>query len=197
MITSIQEYYNNLWRIQSVNAPSLAILLPKDEKIYKVDLNTRTIETPEYLSVEQDHRAEMIYFVVDRYYDHFDLAKTNCIIQYVNKTTGKSGAYAVPFYNIHTASTEDRARILFPWCIEGMATEAAGDIEYSIRFFTVVEDKMINYNLNTLPTTSKILHGLNADLNGYYYPVSNGYEELLALINKVSEQSDLYWDIVE
>ena len=196
MITSPQEYYNNLWRIHSNNPPTLAILIPENEKIYNIDLNNRTIEAPEYLSVERDHKAEIIYFVVDRYYDHFDLAQTTCIIQYVNKTTGRSGAYPVPFYDIHTASTEDQAKILFPWCIEGIATEAAGDVEYSIRFYTIGENKTITYNLNTLPSVSKVLYGLNADLDGYYEPVANAYEELLALINQMSRQ-DLYWEIVE
>lgn len=197
MITSVQEYYNNLWRIQSINPPVFAVLIPETENIYNIDLNNRSIEAPEYLSVERDHKAEIIYFTVDRYYDHFDLAQTTCIIQYINKTTGKSGVYPVPFYDIYTASTPETPKILFPWCIEGMATEAAGDVEYSIRFYTVGEDKTITYNLNTLPSISKVLYGLNADLDGYYEPVANAYEELLDLINKVSLQSDLYWDIIE
>ena len=36
MITSAQEYYNNLWRLGSLNAPSLAILLPGTENIYNI-----------------------------------------------------------------------------------------------------------------------------------------------------------------
>ena len=66
MITTPRDYYNLYHRIQSENAPSLAILLPTDEKIYNVDLNSRVVEAPEYLGVERDHRAEVIYFKVNR-----------------------------------------------------------------------------------------------------------------------------------
>ena len=52
--------------------------------------------------------------------------------------------------------------MLIPWCIEGEATKAAGDVIYSIRFFNVDESgKYLIYNLNTIPTTSKVLNGLN------------------------------------
>ena len=34
MITKAKDYYDFLYRIQDVNAPSLATLLPKEENIY-------------------------------------------------------------------------------------------------------------------------------------------------------------------
>jgi hypothetical protein len=34
MITTAKEYYENLLLIQDQNPPSLAVLLPSDEKIY-------------------------------------------------------------------------------------------------------------------------------------------------------------------
>ena len=71
MITTPKDYYSLYHRIQSENAPSIAVLLPTDERIYKIDLNARTVEAPEYLSVEKDHRAETIYFTVNRFYDFF------------------------------------------------------------------------------------------------------------------------------
>ena len=70
MITTQEEYYHLLYRIQENNAPTTAILLPSTERTYYIDLNKREIEAPEFLSVEHDHTAETLYFVVDRYYDH-------------------------------------------------------------------------------------------------------------------------------
>ena len=64
MITTPKEYYDLLYRIQDENKPSLAVLLPSNEKIYEIDMNSRKIEAPKYLSVELDHRAETIYFKV-------------------------------------------------------------------------------------------------------------------------------------
>ena len=60
MITTPEEYLSKLHLIQNNNFPTIAILLPRDETIYNIDLNTRTIEAPEYLSVETDHYAETV-----------------------------------------------------------------------------------------------------------------------------------------
>lgn len=84
MITTAKEFYANLYRIQDQNPPTLALLLPSEERIYNVDLNTRTIEAPEYLSVETDHRAEAIYFKMPRFFGNVDLTETTGIIQYIN-----------------------------------------------------------------------------------------------------------------
>ena len=69
MITTPQDYYSKLHLIQDTNKPTIAVLLPSDEKTFNVNLSTRTIDAPEYLSVAKDHLAETIYFVMDRYYD--------------------------------------------------------------------------------------------------------------------------------
>ena len=60
MITSLQEYYNLLYLIQDENPPELAVLLPGDEPLLRIDLDTRKIDAPEYLSVATDHRAETV-----------------------------------------------------------------------------------------------------------------------------------------
>ena len=75
-----EEFLRALWELQSGNAPTKAIILPSDEIIYNVNLNTRTIETPSYLSVERDQGAETIYFLVDRFFGEIDLATTACFI---------------------------------------------------------------------------------------------------------------------
>ena len=130
MITTPKEYYSYLHRLQTENPPRLAVLLPSEEKIYQIDLNTRTIETPQFLSVEQDHQSETVYFEVNRYFDHFDLSKTTCLIQYVN-AANESRIYHVPFFDVETKSPE--SKMLFPWCIEGEATKKAGPIKYAIK----------------------------------------------------------------
>ena len=129
MITTPRDYYNLYHRIQSENAPSLAVLLPTDEKIYNVDLNARTVEAPEYLSVEKDHRAETIYFKVNRFYDFFDLTQAVCVIQYVN-ALNMGAYYIVPGYDLETYADY----IIVPCVISGAATAAAGNIKFSIRF---------------------------------------------------------------
>ena len=203
MITQSQEYYNNLWRIESPNPPHLAILIPETEPIYNIDLDTRTIEAPEYLSVEQDHKSEIIYFKVDRFYEAMDLAETVCIVQYTNKTTGRSGCYAVPFYDTITCSINEtnenyKPKILFPWCLDGLATEKAGQLEYAIKFFKVADDNTIVYTLNTVPAASKILEGLNPEDNEEVFnPDATSFEQLLSRVQNLEDEYTLYWDIIK
>lgn len=166
MITTPRDYYNLYHRIQSENAPSLAILLPTDEKIYNVDLNSRVVEAPEYLGVERDHRAEVIYFKVNRFYDFFDLTQSVCVIQYIN-ALGESRAYVVPYYDIDTLSGHDETEgeqddiMLFPWIIDQETTKVRGPIEFNIKFYKLNDvGSQYLYNLSTLSAKSQILAGI-------------------------------------
>ena len=192
MITTPKEYYDLLYRIQDENKPSLAVLLPNNEKIYEIDMNSRKIEAPKYLSVELDHRAETIYFKVGRYYDNIDLANMTCVVQYIN-AKGEGRVYPVPFYDVETYADENM--MLFPWCIDGEATKASGNVTYSIRFYDIDESATyMRYNMSTLPSKSEVLHGISSktdidDSNDYLLSFK---DQILAQLKKVSEY-DLYW----
>ena len=200
MITEKQEYLDLLYKIQDENKPSLAILLPGDERIYNVDLATRTIEAPEYLIVETDHRSEVIYFKVARYYDAVDLSNTVCVIQYIN--ANKEGrVYAVPYYDIDTFS--DTNEMLIPWEVDGEATVAAGDVQYAIRFYMLdsrITDKRLVYNLNTLTASSKVLHGIDIDPEELQSSNDKEYivtylDEILAISREIANK-DVYWVVL-
>lgn len=191
MITTPQEYYAYLHRIQNDNPPTLA-LIPNREKIYEINLNDRTVETPEFLSVEKDHASETVYFIVDRYYDYVDLSQTICIVQYIN-AAGETRIYPVPFYDIYTYKGD--RKMLIPWNIGAGATVAAGEIKYSIRFYRLNElGTAFEYNLTTLTTTSKILHGMDAQAlapEDFTLSVSQ-YDYLLQRIENI-DRKDLFW----
>lgn len=53
--------------------------------------------------------------------------------------------------------------MLFPWLIEGDATKAAGTVKYAIRFYKMNGNTLLTYNLNTLVSESKVLHGMDND----------------------------------
>ncbi len=191
MITTPEEYYLHLAYIQSNNAPTIASL-PSAENVYEVDLQTRQIDSPEYLSVTKDHQSETIYFKVNRFYDYMDLAETVCIVQYITPDN-KARIYPVPFYDIYTYAHEDK--MLFPWCVDAGATAVPGTIQYSIRFYKVdaVEDRF-TYNLNTMPAKTKILKGMEVqEMNEEYNLAPTVYDEVLALIRDYGER-ELYWD---
>lgn len=201
MITTPEEFLKKLYLVNNKNVPTIALLMPSTETIYNIDLNKRTIEAPEFLSVETDHFSETVYFKVDRYYDNMDLTNTVCIIQYENKNAKKEDgtpaggyAYLVPFYDIQHFKDEDK--ILIPWAIGGPATAAAGDVDFAIRFYQVSADgQQIIYSLNTLPSHSKVLHGMNVvteDNENFIIPTGT-VEDIYNQINILREQISLYW----
>lgn len=171
MITTAADYYGLLYKIQDRNAPSLAVLLPSDEKIYEIDLNTRTIEQPNTIIVANDHLAEIIYFKCHRYFQNIDLATTTGVIEYIS-ADGHSYMYPIPFYDVNTCSVvnpetnEEEDFILFPWVIDRGATAQSGQVQFSIRFYRLgPEGKQMQYNLNLLPSKVEIVQGLRSDLD--------------------------------
>ena len=199
MITTPEEYYAHLHRIQSENPPTLAIL-QAGEKIYNIDLNTRTLESPEFLGVVKDHASETIYFAVDRYYDYRDLANTICIIQYIT-SDGEARIYAVPFYDVITLNKDNTAdirshKMLVPWNVGAGATRVEGPVQYSLRFYLLDDTgKKFAYNLNTLTATSQVLYGMEAqEISGEYEFSASQYDKIMQEIEKLSRQLDIYWD---
>jgi hypothetical protein len=192
MIISTEDYYKYLAYIQSNNRPTIAIL-PSSEKVYNIDLKTRQIEAPEYLSVEHDHKSETVYFKVDRFFDYMDLSQTMCIVQYVT-ADNKARIYAVPFYDV--TSYADEEKMLIPWCIDGGATTAAGTVQFSLRFYKVDEvGQQFIYNLNTSPSKSKVLYGMEVqDMNEDYDLEPTVYDEVLAKLNEFSQALGSFWE---
>ena len=192
MITTPEKYQDQLWTIQNENPPSL-VHLPFAKKIYKVDNTTRTIEAPKSLSVSKDHKAENIYFCVDRFFDYVDLSKMTCIIQY-QTSDGSTGIYPVPYYDIQSYKDEDK--MLVPWLVNGNATMCKGKITFTIRFYKLdQENTKFIYNLNYLPATSTVLDGMDVqadDLSGKYDIGPTAYDELVDLVSRLSRQ-DVYW----
>lgn len=198
MITTAEEYYSQLATIQQSNGiPEIAVLMPKEEQIFEIDLNSRTIQSPEFLSVTTDHTAETIYFKVNRYFDNIDLSTMVAVVQYIipDELTGmpkdEGYLYVVPFYDVQTYGGAEYANnpyIVFPWCISGSATKNAGTIKYSIRFFKIDDSgSYFLYNLNTLPTTSQILYGMDISKSETFdfATTDNGIDYVLEAIQDI------------
>lgn len=162
MITFEPEYKAKLWEIQNQYLTKKAVLVPHNEKVLNIDLDKRTVQVPDYLSVQQDHESETIYFKFDRFYDSVDLTNMVCVIQYKN-AGGEEYFYPVPFFDTVTYSNEPGHKVLIPWCIQGAATAYAGTVEFSILFFRLDVESNLIYMLNTLPAKGKVLQGQNWD----------------------------------
>lgn len=194
---SEKEYLSQLHQIQCENPPSIA-LLPTAETIYDIDLSTRRISSPKFLSVSKDHKSETIYFRVDRFFDYMDLSNTTCVIQYYT-SDGKPRVYQVPFYDVYTESDKDK--MLIPWCIDGAATAKSGKIQYSFRFFLtdyVDGQYKLIYNLNTLPATSQVLVGM--DVIGHHSQEfdipADSFHVLMDEVNKLKQRDGVFWTFV-
>ena len=196
MVTNPSDYEEMLWQLQS-NAPTnQAILLPKDEKIYDINLNTRVIDVPKFLSVEKDHQAETIYFKFDRYFDHTDLTTKSCIIQYTN-ALGKTYIYPVPFYDVISFGYE--GKVLIPWCIQGPATEKSGIVKFAVCFYSIDIQHKLSYCLNTLVAKGEILQGQNDkgidDLSPDQIILDSTLLELIQELERMQNEGSLslYW----
>lgn len=176
-------------------------ILPTEDKIFEIDLNERTIITPTFLSVQDEHKAETIYFLVDRYYEYKDLAMVPCLIEYIT-AAGEPGIYPIPFYDILTYQSE--RKMIIPWRIEGNVTNTAGPVRFAIRFYELNENNKIIYNLRTKIATAQVLRGIDpTTVNIKQYDEEIGamaeiYEskmnELFAFTVGLQEDLTLYWE---
>lgn len=187
-----------LYTIQSQYSPCIAELPGAAVNTYQVNLSERTIESPKTIGVSSDHKAEVIYFIMDRYYDFMDLTNTSCLIQYVTPDDSPY-VYVVPYYDIYTYRNMNK--MVIPWNIDGAATQNEGPIKYSIRFFKIEgegPEAQLVYNLNTLPATTIIDKGLNIDPDGYgeVNYETKAYEQILQHISELSRKGT-YWEILE
>lgn len=206
MKTSEKEYNELLYVINDPNNltdETIYYRIPSDEPIYKIDLDTREVEAPEFLSVLEDHNSEVVWFKVDRFYDDFDLYGSTCWIQYVNALNESYVSVSIP--KVIKESNHDV--LYFPWLINSAVSRAAGNVKYSFQFFKLSEDsKRMLYSVHTKPVTGKILHGLHVDLdefltkdmddgniNPQYSDFLENYQKLTEAYTKLSGDYNIYW----
>lgn len=184
--------------------PQLADLLPSKDSIYPLDLNTRLAELPQFLSVQYDYNAEVVYFKCPRYYDNVDLTTMACIIQYIN-ANGTGGIYWVPFYdtNYYDIDEEDSfihtPTILIPWVVNGLATVASGKVTFNVRFYKLEKvgehEYKYLYNLSTLPQTTEIKTTIDisdADKEKYE-SFEAAVEAVYQNIKSALDNASVYW----
>lgn len=162
MITNSEEYLDFLTKIQN-GTPTYELRIPSDEPIYEVDLNSRIINAPAFLSVETDHDAELIYFSIDRYFENIDLLTCTGLVLFKN-AKNEEYAYLIPAYDITTQPN----KIIFGWNIQGAVTKYSGNVQFAFKFFKLGEKfdeesasfkKILEFDLNTRIAKSQILSG--------------------------------------
>lgn len=163
MITDPSEFRQKLQEIQN-SANVTFTHLPSNEPRFIIDANSREINIPfefSFLGVIGDHKAETVYFEIDRYFDDEDLSTHTCVIQFVNKNLKtlecNEGLYPVTTMDVNSID----GKIIFGWNIMNDVTQIAGDIHFSIRFYSIDSNNKFTYNFNTLTANSIILDTLD------------------------------------
>ena len=205
--------HDYIWHINSANPPQQVIpnFPLADEELFEIDLNTRIIKGPEWLSLKEDHESQLLYFSVDRFYDNIDLSNTVCVIQYetIHKDTKEKykGVYFVPLYDLLTLADEEK--MILVWQIKNSVSQSATVVSYNFRFYKLDSEGFLEYNLNTLPTTSKILDTLTPKSTNAPSPedsdeeikkwkqLATEFEELYDTVHQALQWNKTYWEILE
>ena len=144
------------------------IMLPIDEPRFEINANTRDIMIPagfkKLVGVQGDHVAETLIFSIDRFIDYKDLLPSNInqmkiCIQWVDEN-GKD--IITPIQMIHYEP--ETQKILFGWPLSSQLTKAARNINFSVRFIVIKDDK-VEYSLNTKTHQITIVPALQPTLN--------------------------------
>ncbi len=155
MISNSQEYQDFLMEVANTAPSVMKMRIPTHEPIYNIDLNTRKVEAPPFIGVEQDHNAEYIFFEVDRFYDNIDLSNSIGVILFKN-AKDEEFCQLISYYDIYSVQN----KIIFPWVIQASAALYSGIVSFSIKFFKIdPTTKELIYELNTQIAKTKVLIG--------------------------------------
>lgn len=153
----------------------------------------------QFLSVETDHNAEVIYFRCPRYFGNMDLTSAVCVVEYIN-AHGDASLYWVPSYDVSHYETDEYGNIvpmiIFPWAIHGAVTAYEGTVKFAVRWYQLNSTGETYYfNMSTQPKEGKILHGLrisDSDID-LPLPLPEKYELLLQQISEDLSTATTYW----
>lgn len=178
-IATLNQYFAYLQDLITVssneNIKSYFLRLPLDEELFEINANTRAISIPRSFSsngvgVQGDETAEIIYFSIDRYFDHTDLANEdmNIVIQWETRDkdrqviTGISPNFGKDIETIP-------GKIIFGWPIYSELTESPTPIRFAVRFFQLgAADgegvRPLTYSLATLSAEISVGATIDYDL---------------------------------
>lgn len=153
-----EETLSTLKAIQASYSPMPFLLDPDVEPRFVINSDERTIKIPEefkFLAVKMDHLSERIYFDIPRYFDGEDLATKICVVQYIN-ANGEEAVEGIAAI-VDADYTSEADKIIFRWDVDNNVTKYAGDVSFSVRFYTISDDNRFTYSWNTVPATLPVL----------------------------------------
>ena len=181
-ITTVEQYFSYLPDLINLGASDIPYerirslgrrytMLPLDEGIFQVDGNSRAISVPgayqtNGVAVQGDKYAEIIYFMVDRFFDITDLDTCDIYIQWTN-ANGESGVSTPWVVDIESEPN----KMIIGWALSSDITKYAGTLKFALRFFQWADKNLstIKYSWSTL--TQSVLIKTSLDFvfgNGKY-----------------------------
>ena len=142
-------------------------ILPLDEPVFEVDANTRKITVPnqfKIVGVEGDKSAEIIFFLIDRFFDTMDFGaqEIQAVIEWQRSSGKNPTKQADPAYIKEL--TLHSNKVLIGWIIKEEIAEEAGSIDFALRLFKETktgDNKEIEYSFSTEPAKITIAKTLN------------------------------------
>lgn len=191
-ITTLEEYYNWLPEIKrdSEGNPTIFTKLPLDEPYFEINPNTRAITIPadfkkNGIAVQGDDLAEVVYFMIDRYFDAMDLNSTDIYIEW-ETPKGKNSTPIKSVSETYLKIIDDEnypGKLIFGWAISDAITKDSGVLKFAVRFVKWSDnEKQIVYSFNTLTAQATIHPNLGLDLEKDNYTVDNCNDRLLERI---------------
>lgn len=204
IFNTIQGYYSNIEYIMELGGRYL--YMPLSEEPFKIDLDTRIITTPNHfkkngVAVVGDNKAEILYFIVDRYYDIIDLYSTSIGIKWTlipdDKTKEVQEGISQAFCPDPTLSLDlnlGADKIIFGWVIHKELTKYAGKLKFSIIFInknaSLTNATAADYTLNTLESTAVINNTLQLNNSNIEIDASNGADIFKSFLKNTSYDGD-------
>lgn len=142
-------------------------IIPFDENSFEINADTRKIGIPQAFSrngvgVEGDHFVETLYFTIDRYFDTIDFARPD-VLAIIEWTNGNNEKCYSPAWT--KVLDDDATKVIIGWVITDKATAKAGTIKFSVRLYTLDDNKTkITSSFATLITSVVINPSMNFDL---------------------------------
>lgn len=188
-ITTLEEYYNWLPELKAdaEGQPTVFTKLPLDEAHFEINANTRAIKIPDEfkkngIAVQGDDLAEVVYFIVDRFYDAVDLNNTEIYIEW-ETPKGKNSTVTKSVSEPYLRIIDDEkyyGKLIFGWALSEAITKESGVLKFAVRFIQRdKEAKKIVYSLNTLTAQVTIHPNLGVDINQVIDYADNANDRLL------------------
>ena len=166
MFHSIDEYFAHLADLYELD-PTY-IMLPLDETPFTIDANKRTITNPKITVLQKDQNAEIVTFVIDRYFDYKDLSTAQYTYVQWTLPDGTEGAS-----NITLKDFSIPGKLRLGWPLDNEITSQKGAVKFSLRFFdmgTITDahgktKEAVVYSFNTLTSTLTINESLQPEVD--------------------------------